>query len=151
MLSCCIGKQWVDPEHATASPADAAAGTLACRGYMWANQHPAPRKWQPMHAPQISTVTRATANNRAELAERTCNGRCEIESAVLCAIQVVPYARLMAAAVPGHPSTVWLPMKWRRWWAGAVIEETGGGVHGPVATGGTGSYDDIMEEDPIED
>lgn len=151
MLWCSVGKQWIDPEHSTASPADAAAGTLACRGYMLANQHPAPRKWQPIRAPQVSSVAGAAAKNRAELAERTVSGRCEIEPAVMCAVQVIPYARLMAAAVVGHPSSAWLPVKWFRWWAGNVVEEQGGGVALAVENVlNEHSYGCTEDADPIE-
>lgn len=145
------GKQWVDPEHLTASPADAAAGALACRGYMWANQHPAARKWQPICAPKMPQVARAAAHNRAELAERSAFGRAEMEPAVMCAVQVIPYARLMAAAIHGHPASQWLPVTWHRWWGGTAVQERGGGIE--VSLSGvscrTGDNNDI--EDPIED
>lgn len=144
------GKQWIDPEHLTSSPADAAAGTLACRGYMWANEHPAPRKWQPIRAPQMALVERATAGNRAELTERTAIGRLEIDAAVMCAVQVIPYARLMAASVPGHPSSAWLPLKWQRWWAGTVLEECGGGIRSSQLPAEENQNAMTEIEDPIE-
>eukprot|EP00892_Ulva_mutabilis_P009836 jgi/Ulvmu1/7224/UM035_0010.1 len=145
-----FGKQWVDPEHLTASPADAAASALACRGYMWANQHPTARKWQPIRAPKMALVARAAANNRAELAERSAS-RKEIEPAVMVAIQVIPYARLMVTAIHSHPARVWLPVTWHRWWAGAVIQEPGGGIDISLSRDlhGQGSCD-YSNNDPIE-
>ena len=101
----------------------------------------------------MSAVAGAAAKNRVELSERTASGRCEIEPAVMCAVQVIPYARLMAAAVSGHPSSAWLPVKWFRWWAGSVVEERGGGVALAVELVLKGQQSDGCTEDPdpIED
>jgi len=77
----------------------------------------------------MSLVARAAAYNRAELAERSAFGRREIEPAVMSAVQVIPYARLMASPAHDHPARKWLPVTWRRWWAGSVVEDGGGGVN----------------------
>jgi hypothetical protein len=140
------GMQWVDPEHATASAADAVAGTVACRGYMWANQHPAPRVWRALVGPKLGAVGVAAVHNHAELAERAATLRMEMESAQLLAVQVVPYARLMAGACPGHPAGHWLPIRWKRWWKDSATEVHGGGLALP-------SRPEVREylEDPIED
>lgn len=151
--NCCsasAGSQWVDPEHATTCPADAVASTVACRGYMWANQHPAPRKWHALGRPKNGEVGRAVVQNHAELAERATLGRSEMEPAQVFAVQVVPYGRLMATMLPGHPAARWLPMKWKKWWNNSVVEEYGGGVEYAPASAQPGGAAEIIE-DPIED
>jgi hypothetical protein len=146
--------QWVDPEYATASPADAVASTLACRGYMWSNQHPAPFKFRPWRAPTPQVVARAAALNAAELLERLAAGRRELDPAALCAVQVLPYLRLITAAAPWHSSRLCLPMRWRRWWAGSVLEEHGSAAppHEAPPSPRGGLLNMVgRDEDPIED
>ena len=145
------GSQWVDPEHATACPADAVAGTVACRGYMWANQHPAVRRWHALGRPKNGAVGRAVVQNHAELAERAAVGRLEMEPAQVFAVQVAPYSRLMASMCPGHPASRWLPIKWQKWWNNSVVEEYGGGVEFPPPDAPPGAVAEQPVEDPIED
>lgn len=95
---------------------------------MWANQHPAPRAFRPLRGPVANVVARATRHNRAELAEQAASGQLHsIEAPAMFAIQVVPFARMIAAARPGHAAHAVLPVRWRRVWQGAVHEESGGG------------------------
>jgi hypothetical protein len=149
---CHAGDQWIDPDFATSSPADAAAGAVACRGYMWANQHPAPSAWRPLRAPLANMVARATAQNRAELAEQAANGQLRpLEAPTLFAIQVVPFARLMCGMWPGHPARMVLPLRWRRVWQGAVHEESGGGVLAAPVIGIGTQVAAVEEADDIED
>lgn len=145
------GSQWVDPEHATTCPADAVAGAVACRGYMWANQHPAARRWHALGRPKNGAVGRAVVQNHAELAERAAVGRLEMEPAQVFAVQVAPYSRLMASMCPGHTATCWLPIKWKKWWNNEVVEEYGGGVEFPQPGAAPGAVVEQFVEDPIED
>lgn len=144
--------QWVDPEFETRSPADAAASALACRGYMWANQHPSQSRWQPLRAPVVTVAARAAARNRAELAECAALGRGDLEPAAQSAVQVVPYARVLTASVPQHPVRALLPVRWQKLWQGAVVEEAGGGTGaGGAMNGGSGAPAIVDTVDDIED
>jgi hypothetical protein len=122
------GGQWIDPDFSTKSAADAAASCSACRGYMWANQHPAQKGFRPIRAPVAFAAARATAHNRAELVERVTNGLAELQPATQVSVQTVPYARVVAAGYPAHPVRGLLPLRWQKLWRGAVQEEYGGGT-----------------------
>jgi hypothetical protein len=135
----------------SATPADAAASAVACRGYMWANQHPAPSKWRPLRAPLSSVVARATACNRAELTARVTKARAEIEPAAQSSVQILPYARVLVAHMPGHPVQVLLPMRWQKLWHGTVQEEYGGGVEAPQPQTSVEAATVAAPEDEIED
>lgn len=144
--------QWIDPDFATKSAADAAASCSACRGYMWANQHPAPTKFRPLRAPLAPVVARATAHNRAELVERVTQGLGELQPAGVVSVQTVPYAKVVAQQFPAHAVRAILPMCWRKLWKGKIEEEYGGGVECAAA----GSRDEAVEreqaaDDEIED
>ena len=142
----------MDPEFETRSPADAAASALACRGYMWANQHPSQSRWQPLRAPVVTAAARAAARNRAELAECAAMGRGDLEPASQNAVQVVPYARVLTANVPHHPARALLPVRWQKLWQGTVVEEGGGGTGRCSAPDmGNGASAAVDATDEIED
>ena len=52
---------------AGSSVGEACAGSVAARGVMWANAHPAPKRWLPLKGPAWFTVHRALQLNQAEL------------------------------------------------------------------------------------
>jgi hypothetical protein len=146
---------WIDPEFETRSAAEAAASTLACRGYMWSNQHPSASAWRPLRAPMALAADRAAAQNRAELAECAARGRHELDPALQIGIQVVPYARLLVAMLPQHNARMLLPVRWQKLWQGSILEEPGGGIaHGWNAEdeGRTDVFvSQVATEDEIED
>ena len=94
---------------------------------MWSNQHPAPSKWRPLRAPAPSVITRASARNRFELTQSVTAAREAIEPAAQAAVQLLPFARILTAAVPGHAGKLLLPVRWQRVWQGKLLEEDGGG------------------------
>ena len=144
------GVKWIDADYATATPADAAASCSACRGYMWANQHPSPSKFRPLRAPLCNVVGRATTQNSAELSERLTLRRVEIEPATQTSVVTIPFARVLVGMMPGHPVRMLLPVKWQKLWQGSVKEEYGGGCDAPLAQGQVDAA--VPEpEDEIED
>ena len=46
---------------------DACGGSVAARGLMWANAHPAPAQWRPLSGPLWFPVRRAMQTNMLEL------------------------------------------------------------------------------------
>lgn len=118
---------------------------------MWANQHPAPRKWHALGRPKNGAICRAVVQNHAELAERAALGRSEMEPAQVFAVQVVPYSRIMASCLPGHYAACCLPIKWKKWWNNAVVEEYGGGTVNAQSGAVPVRVEEQIVEDPIED
>lgn len=54
---------WDQDDHPSSSFAEAAAGSLTARGFMWANAHPAPRSWFQMRGPAWKAANRARLSN----------------------------------------------------------------------------------------
>ncbi len=49
--------------------ADGCGGSVAARGLMWANAHPAPKKWLPLKGSAWFSVARAMQANMEQLQE----------------------------------------------------------------------------------
>lgn len=149
-LAGAAGADWIDPDFSTKSAADAAASCLACRGYMWANQHPAPSKFRPLRAPIASVAARGAAQNRAELTERAASARDAIEPAAQLSVQLVPYARVLVAQYPHHHVRQMLPMQWQKLWQGRLVAEHGGGTQSQAASVAEDVTLQAVVEDEIE-
>jgi hypothetical protein len=115
-------------EGAAFTLADAAAGSTAVRGLLFANAHPAPRRWLPLRSPVSGLVGRAAAANLAELrATLATAAALAISSSCWASLEAyaagaLVYARRLAAA-PGYGVLqALLPPRWSHVWNGAVQE-----------------------------
>ena len=81
-----------------------AAASVAARGVMFANAHPAPRRFLPLRGPAATGVERAAAEARAEAAVGVAAARggdaCCGGGGASAAAEVLPFLRTLAAALP---------------------------------------------------
>lgn len=86
---------WSDDAPAAASIASAVAASVAVRGYMYANAHPAPHSFNPIRAPAANAIEAAANANRAQLRAAACR------LAVAAPQPSTAPPNALAAAVPG--------------------------------------------------
>jgi cell cycle checkpoint protein len=157
---------WDEDDTVSSSLLQAAAGSVAARGFLFANAHPAPSKWVPVRGPSCYLPERAAAQNLGQLAEVTgraqrVGGGGDMMSGggQRAAAQVLPFLRILGGV--RDYGWLWqgvLPSKWYGVWQGAVCERwmgtppAGAGfgpgdLAGPSLTQGVeGDADDGIEE-----
>ena len=154
---------WDEDDTLSSSLLQAAAGSVAARGFLFANAHPAPSRWVPVRGPSCYLPERAAAQNLAQLAEIA--GRVQGVGGVgammagggqRAASQVLPFLRILGGV--REYGWLWqgaLPSKWHGVWQGAVCERwMGGPGPGAGAGGGVGSgavKEEAGVDDEIED
>ena len=128
--------------------AAAAAASVAARGALFANAHPAPRAFQPVRAPTASLPARAAAENAEQLAlaarraaalaiARGAGGACGLMAGGPgeVAARVLPFLEFLKAS----PAHAWLaaalPARKTRVWQGALhrADEPGAAAAGAAA------------------
>jgi hypothetical protein len=118
---------------------------------MWSNQHPVVKGFRPLRAPSAPGIARAAAQNMAELTERATAARIHIDPGQHVSVQIVPYARVLAASHATHPVRQLLPLRWFKLWQGTVQEEYGGGIQIVQGEEIQNADSSIQAEDVIED
>ncbi|GIL86706.1 hypothetical protein Vretimale_19803 [Volvox reticuliferus] len=63
---------WLEDSPATANLSSAIAASVAARGLMYGNTHPAPHCFNPIRAPASSAINQAAAANRLQLQTAAC-------------------------------------------------------------------------------
>ncbi|GLC50834.1 hypothetical protein PLESTB_000437100 [Pleodorina starrii] len=140
---------WLEDSPAAANLSSAIAASVAARGLMYGNTHPAPHRFNPIRAPASSAIDQAAAANRLQLRAAACRlaeaggggGRgaavgggggggapallsCSGGSASQLVSSVMPWLRSLTQTSPHH--AVWLapllPGSWSYYWNGAVTE-----------------------------
>ncbi|BDA49102.1 Cell cycle checkpoint protein RAD17 [Coccomyxa sp. Obi] len=111
---------------AAATFAEALAGSMLVRGVLYANAHPAPRRWLPLRKSGWAAAARGAAANAAQLQSLVWAGggaalHCVGGSVRAFAASVLPSARCMSAAGSAAASAV-LPECWTQLWQGELSE-----------------------------
>ncbi len=154
---------WLEDSPAAGNLSSAIAASVAVRGLMYGNKHPAANRFNPIRAPASSAIDQAAAANRLQLhaakcrLAAACGGGAESATAAAGAVSalfsggsatqvvssVMPWLRSLAQSSPRH--SVWLvpllPGSWSYYWNGSVTE--GAFLHRvaqmpPAAGGGSG-------------
>lgn len=86
---------WSDDAPAAANIASAVAASVAVRGYMYANNHPAPHTFNPIRAPAANAIEAAANANRTQLRAAACR------LAVAAPLTSIAPPNALAAAAPG--------------------------------------------------
>lgn len=113
---------WDQDDHPSSSFAEAAAGSLTARGFMWANAHPAPRSWFQMRGPAWKAANRARLSNTDALSRLAWQHGAGGSVAEWSA-GTLPFLRSMAAWDQTHFAARHLPARWWRLWNGQLHEE----------------------------
>ncbi|KXZ44240.1 hypothetical protein GPECTOR_70g470 [Gonium pectorale] len=131
---------WMEDSPSASNLASAIAASVAGRGLMFGNTHPAPPRFNPIRAPAISSIDQAATANRAQLRSTMCRlaeapaaGAAPSAGMAVGALggssqelvgDVMPWMRALAQSSQQHAA--WLvrvlPGSWSYYWNGAVTE-----------------------------
>ncbi len=119
---------WDAEEGVASTLTDAAAGSTAVRGLLYANAHPAPRKWMPLRSPLLNQVHKATSSNLGVL-QGTVSTAAAMAISSSCwtsleayASGVLVYLRVLTRSPAYSSYQVLLPPRWSHVWNGSIRE-----------------------------
>lgn len=117
---------WEDQDWGATSIQQATASSVAARGLMYANLHPAPRRWLPLKGPLSLTASKGQKSNMEHL-RGLCHQPLVVHQCPLVwstagryTVDVLPYLRLLTRHWPHMHVRQWLPDKWTYLWQGAL-------------------------------
>jgi len=128
---------WDESDTVAATLQAAAAGSIAARGILFANAHPAASSWQPLRGPTCFLPERAAAENLEQLAVAAHRSHLALGGARCntlagggpgVAARNLPFLRVLSQA----PSHSWLapalPARWTYIWNGALTRNEAAGA-----------------------
>ncbi|KAK3257928.1 hypothetical protein CYMTET_33002, partial [Cymbomonas tetramitiformis] len=121
----------------------ALAASLAARGTLFANQHPAPSQFRPLRASADGAARRAAASHQVEIraaVQNTSSEEVQGSGGLAAAADLLPYLRHICAARGGaraHAQSLAAPFQW---------DGCSSGHSGHASTGGEGSNSRIEVE-----
>lgn len=119
---------WDAEEGVASTLTDAAAGSTAVRGLLYANAHPAPRKWMPLRSPLLNQVHKAASSNLAVLQSTVSTAAAmAISSSCWTSLEayasgVLVYLRVLTRSPAYNSYQVLLPPRWSHVWNGSIRE-----------------------------
>jgi hypothetical protein len=129
---------WDESDTVAATLQSAAAGSVAARGILFANAHPAAASWQPLRGPTCSLPERAAAENLEQLSVARRRSHLALGGAGRCgalaggggqvAARALPFLRALAGGAGYGWLAPALPVRWTYIWKGALTRTEAAGA-----------------------